>query len=259
MKLISLNIWAGKFFEPLIEFIKKESVNADIFCLQEIFQCDQNIVSNGLHMNIFGELAEVLSDFDGYFLPLFERHDFSQPTDFHVVGGDAIFARRTIPVTDHGSFFIYGNYNDIVVREGKIDFPVALQYVSFQYNNRSLAVAHLHGIVHPGTKLDSPARLEQSRHIVDFLNKQSGEKILCGDFNLMPDTESIRLIEKVGMKNLIKDFNIQTTRNRIANAKYPDDPQRFADYVLISFGISVKSFAVPNLKVSDHLPLVLEF
>ncbi|OGZ48935.1 MAG: hypothetical protein A3G60_01890 [Candidatus Ryanbacteria bacterium RIFCSPLOWO2_12_FULL_47_9c] len=37
MKLVSLNTWTGKIFEPLIEFITVHK-DADIFCFQEIFR-----------------------------------------------------------------------------------------------------------------------------------------------------------------------------------------------------------------------------
>ena len=48
-------------------------------------------------------------------------------------------------------------------------------------------------------------------------------------------------------------------RGPISNAKYPNDPQYFADYAFVSPGVNVTSFAVPVLPVSDHLPFVLEF
>jgi endonuclease/exonuclease/phosphatase family metal-dependent hydrolase len=257
MKITSLNIWGGKMYEPLMEFIKSVAADTDIFCFQEVFQSESDIISNGLRMDIFGNLAKELSAFDGYFTSIWENHDFSKRTEFAVKGGDAIFVRNSISIKSHGSFFVYGTYNDVVIRDGKIDFPVTVQYIRFEHNSQPLVVAHLHGIVHPGTKLDSPARLEQSRNIIDFLSKEPGEKILCGDFNLMPETESIKMIEKSGLRNLIKDFQISTTRGSLGVAKYPDSPQYFADYSFVSSGIKVKNFIVPDLPISDHLPMIL--
>ena len=43
-----------------------------------------------------------------------------------------------------------------------------------------------------------------------------GPKIIGGDFNLNPDTESIKMFEEAGYKNLIKDFKIENTRNEIS-------------------------------------------
>lgn len=73
------------------------------------------------------------------------------------------------------------------------------------------------------------------------------------DFNLEPETRSIKMLEN-GMKNLIKEFGIKFTHNK---ELCPDD--NISDYVIISEGIDVKKFKVPEVFVSDHLPLILEF
>jgi endonuclease/exonuclease/phosphatase family metal-dependent hydrolase len=118
---------------------------------------------------------------------------------------------------------------------------------------------NLHGLAYPGSKLDTSERLAQSQKIVEFLNNEKGEKILGGDFNLMPDTEGIRMIEAAGMHNLVKEFNIRTTRSELSYARYPEaERQYFSDYVFVSSGIRVLSFAVPAISVSDHLPMILE-
>ena len=81
--------------------------------------------------------------------------------------------------------------------------------------------------------------------------------ILCGDFNLRPDTQSMTILE-TKMRNLIKEFGIKTTRNELyADLKVFND--YFADYVLVSPGIKVQNFQVPYVLASDHLPMILEF
>ena len=45
MKLITLNIWGGKVFEPLMEFFRKHAEDTDIFCLQEVFNNPPQIKS----------------------------------------------------------------------------------------------------------------------------------------------------------------------------------------------------------------------
>jgi endonuclease/exonuclease/phosphatase family metal-dependent hydrolase len=74
----------------------------------------------------------------------------------------------------------------------------------------------------------------------------------------MPDTESIRMIEQTGMRNLIADFGIATTRSELSYAQYPpDDRQHFADFAFVSPEARVVDFRVPRVNISDHLPLVL--
>ena len=209
-------------------------------------------------MDIFDDLKEVLPDFEGYFLPIFEMHDFAKKVDFMVQEGTAIFVKKSVPHVGYGSLFVLRNYNDHLVYKGNIDFPSALQYVEINNNNQKITISNIHGTAQPGTKIDTPERLEQSRNIINFLNKLSSEKILCGDFNLMPDTESIRMIERFSMKNLIKDFNIKCTRSKSNLLKWSGSEQFFADYLFVSSGLSVKSFTVPDLEISDHLPMILE-
>ncbi|MBI3589596.1 MAG: hypothetical protein HY093_04275 [Candidatus Liptonbacteria bacterium] len=260
MKLISLNIWGGKKFGPLLEFIKSQASSTDIFCFQEVFRSSAGPeVSNGMKMNIFSDLVAALPDHDGYFAPIQEQYDLHEKINFPAASGETIFAKRSLPILSHGERFIYGSYNDVVVRDGLLDLPVAIQYINIEGKSNRLTIAHLHGIVWPGKKEDSPARLEQSQNIINFLSEQPGEKILCGDFNLLPNTESIQMIEKNGMKNLIKDFKISTTRSIIEAAKYGGNLQHFADYCFVSPSLKIKNFTVPTLAISDHLPLILEF
>lgn len=41
MRIMPLNTWGGRSFYPLLTFFKKEHENADIFCLQEIYDAEQ--------------------------------------------------------------------------------------------------------------------------------------------------------------------------------------------------------------------------
>jgi endonuclease/exonuclease/phosphatase family metal-dependent hydrolase len=78
-------------------------------------------------------------------------------------------------------------------------------------------------------------------------------KMLCGDFNLRPDTQSLELLEH-DMLNLIKSHKVTSTRTSL----YPKD-EKFADYIFVSKDITVNQFNVLQHEVSDHAPLLLEF
>jgi endonuclease/exonuclease/phosphatase family metal-dependent hydrolase len=77
--------------------------------------------------------------------------------------------------------------------------------------------------------------------------------VLCGDFNLLPESESLLMLEQYGLRNLIREFGITSTRTSL----YPKEG-RFADYAFISEGIQLKSFEVLPDEVSDHAPLLIE-
>ena len=73
MKLINLNIWGGKIHDKVLEFIKTKASETDIFCLQEIFKSEKEmIISKGAYSNIKREIEEINlvdSELKVYFSP----------------------------------------------------------------------------------------------------------------------------------------------------------------------------------------------
>ena len=258
MKAIFLNTWGGKVFEPLVRFLRESAPTTDFFCLQEIFDSPYaRTVSWGGHADIWKQLSAALGDFEPYYAPAVSGFDGDMTADFDLSFGNAIFAKNNIPIGAHGQFFICGE--DRAASPVNEMFPHVLQYVRFAREGKEYTLANLHGIAYPGTKRDTPERIVQSQRALDFLKGEKGKKILGGDFNLMPDTESIRMIEAAGMRNLIKEFGITTTRSTISYAQYPEsDRQYFADYAFVSPGTAVTKFTVPQILISDHLPLIVE-
>ena len=119
-------------------------------------------------------------------------------------------------------------------------------------------ICNVHGMPIPGDKLDNHARISQSTEIINYYRKLGGIKIIGGDFNLMPETTSVKMFEKNRYRDLIKDFRIPTTRNRLAWDRYPNHVIKFSDYVFVQPAASVRKFTVPDMEISDHLPLFLE-
>ncbi|OGZ99344.1 MAG: hypothetical protein A3C07_03160 [Candidatus Sungbacteria bacterium RIFCSPHIGHO2_02_FULL_47_11] len=129
----------------------------------------------------------------------------------------------------------------------------AVQYVQAVVGGAQYTIYNLHGHWAPDGKVDNPVRLEQSRNVKKFLDSFDGCKILCGDFNLAPDTRSLSMLEE-GMRNLVKEHGIISTRSH-----YYTKDMKFADYILVSPEVRVKEFKVLPDVVSDHLPLFLDF
>ena len=80
-----------------------------------------------------------------------------------------------------------------------------------------------------------------------------GPKILCGDFNLHPETKSMKLLEQ-NLKNLIVEFGITSTRSKLHKRT-----NKYADYIMVSEEIKINKFEAMDENVSDHLPLLLDF
>lgn len=265
MKLITLNVWGGRVHKPLLNFIKEQNGNIDVFCFQEVFKSEKNFFSREIKTDIFSDIKEVLKDYNAYYAPVIEKTNLVEKVDFEIFWGQATFVKKTIRVVSEGNFFIFGEYNHEWTLLSKnpekyIDAPRLIHYVIIEDSSirprqtkEEMLIANLHGYWIPDSKEDTPERLEQSDKIMKFLDAYKYRKILCGDFNLNPTTKSMFKLEQ-GMVNLIKKHNVKSTRSNLHTRK-----DKFADYVLVSKGIKVLDFKVLQDQVSDHLPLFLEF
>ncbi len=265
MKLISLNTYGGRFFEPIIEFIKQNSVDTDIFCFQELLHTEKNITKIGeFRANFFLEISRALPGFKGNFVPVQPGVYPDGDTTDDISFGLGIFIKNKFNIQNSGDFFIAGDKHSYIAGQ-LTTLPFKMQYIQLLIDNQTLTICDVHGTAFPIDKLDSDQRIEQSKKILDFVNNLPGEKIITGDFNLFPNTKSIGMFEENGFKNLVKDYNIQTTRGSLIKKLHPEYftngriPQEFADYTFVSPGIQVKNYTVPDLPISDHLPLIMEF
>lgn len=265
MKLISLNTWGGCLFEPLITFIKDNATNTDVFCFQEILHAPDNSIDvKTPNTRLFSEITKVLPDFTGFFAAAQDNYESITNGSSEATLGLAIFVKKSYVINDKGDFFINNQRNSFVPPD-YATMPNNLSYIQFSIGGHLLTICNVYGVACPVNKLDSPERVFQSQKILDFVLSQPGEKIIAGDFNLLPNTKSIHMFEKNGFRNLIKDFNISTTRGSTIKKLKPElgtgkyGWQEFADYTFVSFGIKPVEFSVPDLPISDHLPMILEF
>jgi exonuclease III len=253
MKLLTLNTWGGRAGkEELLRFFVDKKEMIDIFCLQEIWSAPyphlEGADAGGKILNhddilVEGkqEIAKALPDHS----PLFHPHHLENY-------GLMTLVRNTIGVRESGEVFVHKWKG--FVPDGDIGHHARnIQYVSFIQNEKPITVINFHGLWNGQGKTDSDDRIAQSQKIIDFLNTRPGEIILVGDFNLLPDTRSIKMFEEFGLRNLITAYDITSTRT----AHY-SKPDKFADYIFVSSGIRVREFTVLPDTVSDHAPLFLD-
>lgn len=69
MKLVSLNIWGGKVFAPLMDFVKHSAEDVDIYCFQEVFHSVSGVIeSHGGRVNIIDDITKIFQILHGTFL-----------------------------------------------------------------------------------------------------------------------------------------------------------------------------------------------
>lgn len=130
----------------------------------------------------------------------------------------------------------------------------AVQVADFQLKNTKLRVLNYHGIWSKD-KQGTSRTIEACKKINELANDINYPSIICGDFNLFPDTSSMKAFNN--HTNLLNKYDIQTTRpeSNELNKKH----RNVVDYILVSDSVKIQNFQVINTDISDHLPLVLEF
>lgn len=231
--------------EPLMDFLKDHQ-DIDIFCFQEVYhnaRGKDTIWLDGTNFNSLNDIKNALPDYDCYFHP--------HLSDWW---GLAAFVRKGIEITEAGEEYVhlYKGHNMEIEKLGHT--AKNIQYLHLLLNGRPFTIINFHGLWNGKGKTDTEARLNQSRKIIDFTKTVSNPLLFCGDFNLLPETESLQMIEhELGLRNLIKEYNINSTRTHLYTK-----PEKFADYVFVSPEVTVAALKVLPEVVSDHVALYAE-
>lgn len=225
MKIMFFNVWQGGMGDVFWNYIDSEIKNIDIFCFMEVGKEFREEFSKHAPNYDLVSVEKVVSDEGGIFQSTYVKNIYR------------ILGSSTMLMDD--SYVGMGLYTKV------------------QDKNRILNIVNVHGVARPGEKLDNPKRLKQSEGIIEFMKDYSDSKIIGSDFNLDKNTESVKMFEKNGYRNLIEEFKIETTRNKVSWEKFKR-VQLWADFIFVSPDVKVKSFEVPKNEVSDHLPLILE-
>jgi endonuclease/exonuclease/phosphatase family metal-dependent hydrolase len=185
----------------------------------------------------------VLEGYDFYFHPSIEDHY-----------GLASFVRQGMNVVAAGDELVSGVYGETYDLENDKDYARNIQFLEMKAKDKNFLIHNFHGMWTKEGKVDTPQRIQQAKNVANHLKKQNLPQIICGDFNSRPDTESMEIIESVGLRNLVIEHGVTDTRT-----KFYKKEERFADYILVSRGIQVNDFKVLPDEVSDHAPLYLDF
>jgi len=141
--------------------------------------------------------------------------------------GNAFMAAARV----HGETFHYFDtgIKRLIIELEMREFAVFLVHLSLKYRHRHL----------------------QLRHLYDLIEKTQKPVIVAGDFNTFWGENEIYLFKRAaGLKSANVDC-IPTYPSRA--------PRKELDFILFQEGINVTNFEVPQVRYSDHLPLVCDF
>lgn len=259
-----LNGWGGKLHEGLLPYV--ESAAPEILCLQEVIHTpasdkDWLTYRDGDHVlpqraNFFRDVSSALPNHVAVFCPAAQGvlwdDDQSIPSRF----GLATFVHESVPIIGQVQGFVHKSYSPVGYGEHPRSRNAHGVRVYDYSSNRSISVTHMHGLRDLNGKMDTPERAEQAHRLLDLSRKITEPDdliVVCGDFNVEPDSETLRILMEAGLSELVTGYGFTSTRN----TQYIK-PGKFADYMLVSDVGAVQGFdVVHDPEVSDHCPLVL--
>ena len=249
-------------FVELAEWL--HTAEADVFCFQEVTRTpglegwtrfDDPDRSLPQRANLFDDLRAALPGYTAYFHasdagPVACSAGSVHRQDF----GLATFVAERLTVIAEAARFVHGEFATYEAwpAEGRPRVAHAIRVLD--PGGRPVTLAHLHGLRDAAGKADSPERSAQARRLARFVaeTRRSGDTtVVCGDFNLLPDSETFTVLADIGLVDLVGDADTRTSRYR--------KPIRHADYMLVSDPGRVVAFEVLAApEVSDHRILRLE-
>ncbi len=141
--------------------------------------------------------------------------------------GNAFLAAERV----HGETFHYFDtgIKRLIIELEMQDFAVFLVHLSLKYRHRHL----------------------QLRKLYDLIEVTKKPVIVAGDFNTFWGENEIYLFMKAAGLTSANVDSIPTYPSR--------SPRKELDFILYQEGIRVTGFEVPDVRLSDHLPLVCDF
>ena len=141
--------------------------------------------------------------------------------------GNAFMAASRV----HGERFHYFDtgIKRLIIELEMDDFAIFLVHLSLKYRHRHL----------------------QLRHLYDLIQATEKPVVVAGDFNTFWGGNEIYLFMKAAGLSSANVDHIPTYPSR--------SPRKELDFVLYQEGITVTNFEVPDIRLSDHLPLVCDF
>ena len=264
MKIMSLNGWGGKLHEDLVAYVK--TACPDVLCLQEVTYSPTStsewlVYRDGDHIlpqraNLFRDIADALPDHAAIFCPTAQGTLWDEQRPVPSQWGLATFVHRSLPIVSQAQGFVHKTFSPDAFGDHPRSRNAHVVRVYDFDRRRYLCVAHMHGLRDPEGKHDSLERRQQARRLTELVSRVVEPEdglIVCGDFNVEPDSETFTILADLGLFELVTTRGFQSTRT-----SHYVKPGRFADYMLINKKLTVLDFSVvSDPEVSDHCPLVL--
>jgi len=250
IKFIQVNIYKGKFLDELVSFLKKE--DADIISAQEV-TCGRANFYKDRKTNLFEVLKHRLG-FYGVFHSDLEFREWPEAKF-----GNAVFSKflinthRTIVLNTFRAI-TYDEIEGAGASDIRPRLPRHIIDAQLDIDGKQIHAISWHG-AWTAPPSDTPETLRQARVVSEYLKNLEAPFILGCDVNNVPGSKTIGLIDDAAVNLMIGEGIVQTTHPRVHKIV----PRGFlVDYIFTSHHFKLLRLQVPEVLVSDHLPVVAE-
>ncbi|MCU7731148.1 endonuclease/exonuclease/phosphatase family protein [Actinoplanes sp. KI2] len=263
MRIATVNAWGGALADELLGWLPASG--ADVVCLQEVTRTPglagwtrfaDGERSLPQRADLFDDVRVALPRHQGIFVtsdsgPVRDEAGRSHRQDF----GLATFVGEALPIVGVDSAFVHGEFADHAewAISDRPRIALAVRTVD-RPTGRSVWVVQMHGLRDPLGKGDTPARRSQAERLSELVRRIRGPKdlvVVCGDFNLLPDSETFGVLAELGLTDLAGAADTRTS--------HYGKPVRHASYLLVSEVAAVERFEIlTEPEVSDHRALILD-
>ena len=243
MDEIEYNIWSGKYWQQIIEFLRVEAPT--IACLQEVAVREPHHAEVG-HIDLVHELTTALPQYQVIFAPIKWRVHQGKSQGF----GNAILSRA--PIVSHRAhyFFKAPDWSEDATSQARHLLEARLKV---QGSFVHVYTTHL-TVPGPGWRVPDQ-QLAEANQIVQRIGTRH-PAILMGDLNALPTSTVLRTLKS---RLPHDDGNLSPTFSRYpfsADHWYVKARRYKIDYVLTSSDVRFETVRVPRLPYSDHLPII---
>ncbi|MEL6233755.1 MAG: endonuclease/exonuclease/phosphatase family protein [Pseudomonadota bacterium] len=265
MQIICLNAWGGRLHAPLMAYLA--DADPDLLCVQEVVHAPHSNAGwltyrdDGQALpqraNLFSEIAACLPGHVAQFCSAARGDLWDGDSSVSTLWGIATYVRRSLPIIAQSQGFVHGGFGPDGFGAHPRSRNAHAVRVFDHERGAAVTIAHMHGLRDPQGKADTPERMAQTHRLMRLVGHLAGPEdplIVCGDFNVLPDSGMFPALAELGLRELVTEGGWAGTRS-----SHYAKPQRFADYMLVNPHIAQPRFeVVRDPEVSDHCPLMLE-
>lgn len=247
LKLLHLNIFCGRCIDKVISFINE--MQFDIVHLQEVSRGSFSYT----HADCFEEVKR-RTGLNGEMVVNW-IHKGKEGGQF----GNATFFKKSLLLKEQIHLYFRPPIEIDPENYPIYEHPKGALFLLLETKGKSFWCINTHLAWGP-TPFDEPYKIEESQKLSQKIGTLKQPFILSGDFNVVPDTQVVKLLEAHGC-NVTRKYGITNTLDsNLHKAKHLFPAGLAVDFVITHPTIEVIDLKkVDYTTLSDHIGLILHF